>query len=71
MILDSNLGLVYSLYIGGSGDKDYGRAVSNLNGAIIFVGETNSNNWPLANTYQQNYGANTDAFVSKISTKVS
>jgi hypothetical protein len=58
--------LVYSTYLGGSGN-DVGTAIAQLYGAVYVAGYTNSTNFPTANPLQPNYGGGfEDAFVAKI-----
>jgi hypothetical protein len=59
--------LLYSSYLGGSGtDKGRGIAVDD-HGNIYLTGETDSNNFPVANAYQSVYGGPVrDSFVTKI-----
>jgi len=62
-------GLVYSTYLGGSGDDQaLGVAVDNV-GNVYISGYTQSANFPLNNAYQPTYGGGTyDAFVSVLNT---
>jgi hypothetical protein len=58
--------LVYSTYLGGSGD-DYGNAIAlDITDNTCVTGSTSSTNFPLRNEYQTNQ-AFTDAFVTKLS----
>ncbi|KAA3605652.1 MAG: hypothetical protein DWQ06_03275 [Calditrichaeota bacterium] len=60
--------LVFSTYLGGSGwDGSYGN-VLNANEDIFLIGETNSNNYPVQNPYDNSYNGGVDIFVTKIST---
>ncbi len=59
--------LVYSTYLGGSGeDRGYGIAVDSQGNAYV-TGETASANFPTQNAYQGSNGGNGDAFVTKLS----
>jgi len=59
-------GLVYSTYLGGSGDDwGYGIAVDAAGSAYV-TGQTNSTNFPTANAYQGALGGGEDAFVTKL-----
>jgi Beta-propeller repeat len=58
--------LVFSTYIGGTGD-DYGTGIgidSNLN--VYVVGQTNSGDFPMQNATQPIFGGYYDAFVAKL-----
>ncbi len=58
--------LVYSTYIGGSGnDEGYGIAVDAQGNAYI-TGYTKSTNFPTKNPLQATFGGNQDAFVTKL-----
>ncbi len=60
-------GLVYSTYLGGSGDDSgQGIAVNTANEAYV-VGTTFSNNFPRLGAYQNTLAGPNDAFVSKLS----
>jgi Beta-propeller repeat/Abnormal spindle-like microcephaly-assoc'd, ASPM-SPD-2-Hydin len=58
--------LVYSTYLGGSGeDNGYGIAVDSTGNAYV-TGTTESTNFPTMNPLQPKYGGNFDAFVAKL-----
>jgi hypothetical protein len=58
--------LLYSTYLGGSGN-DYGTAVAvDSTGAVYLTGSTTSTNFPVVNAFQPTSGGNQDAFVAKI-----
>ncbi len=63
--------LVYSTYLGGSGDLEGGKAIAvdNSGNAYVF-GETDSSDFPLQNGLQGFQGM-TDAFVTKLNTNAS
>jgi len=65
-------GLVYSTYLGGTGgdDRAWGIAIDSLGNATI-TGDTkanaqDTNNFPVVDAVQTNYGGLSDAFVSKL-----
>jgi hypothetical protein len=60
-------GLLYSTYLGGSGD-DYGRGIAlDCLGNAYVAGYTDSSDFPTANAYQPAYGGGSrDVFVTKI-----
>ena len=59
-------GLVYSTYLGGTGD-DYGMGIAaDSSGSAYITGQTNSTDFPLANAYQSTLKGGYDAFVTKI-----
>ena len=63
----ANNELVFSTYLGGSGNEvGYGIAVDNDQNVYI-TGETPSSNFPAKNGFQVNYGGNTDGFITKLS----
>ena len=65
-----NASLVYSTYLGGSGDdRGFGIAVDNSGNAYV-TGYTDSTNFPPLNQYQTDQ-VDRDVFVTKIDTKVS
>jgi plastocyanin len=58
--------LIFSTYLGGSGDdRGFGIAVDRSGNSYV-TGRTLSTNFPTANPFQTTYGGNTDAFVAKI-----
>ena len=59
--------LVYSSYLGGTGN-DAGFAIAvDSSGAILLAGQTGSPDFPVANPFQRVYGGEVDAFVVRIS----
>jgi len=59
--------LIYSTYLGGSGnDRGYGIAVDS-SGNVYVIGDTESTNFPTLNQYQS-YQGSADTFVAKIDT---
>jgi len=60
-------GLIYSTYLGGSGD-DFGRGVTvDSSGNVFVTGQTSSANFPVTtNSFQAVFGGSTDAFVAKV-----
>jgi len=64
--LDGAGALVYSTYLGGSGD-DQGSAIAlDTSGNIYVTGQTSSVDFPMANAIQNYNGGAVDAFVAKI-----
>ena len=60
--------LVYSTYLGGSGDDSGGGIAVDNTGNVYITGNTTSTDFPTtANAFQANYGGFTDAFVTKLS----
>jgi hypothetical protein len=58
--------LVYSTYLGGSGeDRGFRIAVDPAGNAYV-TGDTDSPNFPTANALQRNYAGGVDAFVAKV-----
>ena len=58
--------LLYSTYLGGSGD-DWGSSIAvGAPGNVYLTGYTNSANFPIATPFDGTYGSIRDAFVSKI-----
>ncbi len=63
--------LLYSTYLGGSGqDEGDGIAVDGAGNAYV-TGLTASTNFPLQNAFQSAYGGNADAFVAKLNPSLS
>ena len=63
--------LLYSTYLGGSGqDEGDGIAVDGAGNAYV-TGLTASTNFPLQNAFQPAYGGNADAFVAKLNPSLS
>ena len=59
--------LVYSSYLGGSGD-DVGRGIAvDSNGNAYVMGQTSSGDFPLINPFQSIFDGGNDAFITKIS----
>jgi sugar lactone lactonase YvrE len=65
-------GLIYSTYLGGSGD-DFGRGIAVDSSRNVYVtGQTSSANFPItSNAFQAVFGGSTDAFVTKIASALS
>src|SRR5260370_448289 len=62
----SGSALLYSTYLGGSGDdQGYGIAADSVGNAYV-TGETQSINFPTVNALQPSSGGGTDAFAAKI-----
>lgn len=59
--------LVYSTYLGGSGNE-FGRkiAIDDSTGEAYIGGQTTSSDFPTTSPYQGTYGGNEDAFVTKL-----
>lgn len=58
--------LIFSTYLGGSGNEQaFGVAIDSQGDACV-IGTTDSADFPLRNALQTNYGGNTDAFLTKI-----
>src|SRR5262249_51174093 len=59
--------LIYSTYLGGSGnDLGLGIAVDPATGDAIVTGQTTSTNFPTANAWQPNIGGGANAFVTRL-----
>jgi hypothetical protein len=63
----SGTALVYSTYLGGSGDDNGGGIAVDSAGSAYVAGTTDSTNFPLQNPFQGTFGGNLDAFVAKFS----
>jgi hypothetical protein len=59
--------LIYSTYLGGSGDDEIENIALNANGAVYVGGLTHSTNFPTSNPYQPANAGGEDAFFAKIS----
>jgi hypothetical protein len=68
--LSGTASLVYSTYLGGSGDDGGSGIAINSTGIAYVTGSTNSTNFPLVNQYQTVQGA-VDAFVTKLNPNLS
>lgn len=59
--------LVFSTYLGGSGDEAGNGVAVDAGGNIYVTGRTSSTNYPTTSgAYQTSYGTNTDVFITKI-----
>ncbi len=67
LVIDPTLSLIYSTYLGGSGD-DQGFAIAvDQNGSAYIAGQTTSTNYPTSSPYQgSNAGGAHDVFVTKL-----
>jgi Bacterial Ig-like domain (group 3)/Beta-propeller repeat len=59
--------LLFSTYLGGSGDDGANGIAMDSSGSVYITGDTASANFPTANPLQTAYGGNNDAFVAKLS----
>ncbi len=59
--------LVYSTYLGGSGEDEGARIAVDESGSAYLTDVTDSMNFPTANALQPTFGGNWDAFVTKLS----
>jgi len=66
--LDTNGALVYSTYLGGSGDDvpRTGAIAADAASNVYVAGNTTSADFPIVNAFQKTYNGNTDAFIVKI-----
>lgn len=68
----SGNGLVYSTYLGGSGDDSGNDLAIDSLGTVLVVGNTTSTNFPVRNAIQPNFGGEAqfsgDAFAAKLTT---
>ncbi len=62
----SSSSLVYSTYLGGTGNDDEGQGIAVAGGKIYVTGFTNSTDFPVVGAYQSTYGGGYDAFVAEI-----
>jgi hypothetical protein len=59
--------LLYSTYLGGSGDNEWGQAVAlDASGNCYVAGATSSTNFPLVNPIQAILGGSTDTFITAL-----
>jgi hypothetical protein len=59
--------LIYSTYLGGTGE-DQGRAIAvDRQGSAYVTGRTMSRDFPLSRAFQTSHGGNVDAFITRIS----
>jgi uncharacterized protein (TIGR03437 family) len=66
LVIDPVL-LLYSTYLGGSGDDEADSVAVDANGAAYIAGDTDSTNFPTLSAFQNTYHGATDIFVSKFS----
>jgi hypothetical protein len=59
--------LVYSTYLGGSGDDGGSAAALTAEGEVLITGPTASDDFPTQNPFQANFGGAMDAFVARLS----
>jgi hypothetical protein len=64
--LNSTGGVVYSSFLGGSGQETANSIALDPNGNVYVIGETNSSNFPTLNAYQSSLKAGKDAYVAKL-----
>ncbi|MGH9941600.1 MAG: SBBP repeat-containing protein, partial [Pyrinomonadaceae bacterium] len=58
--------LIYSTYLGGSGNDEGNGIAADTSGNAYLTGFTNSTNFPTANPFQAAFGGSDDAFVTKL-----
>src|SRR5439155_6541929 len=58
--------LVYSTYLGGSGQELAGGIAVDASGSAYIMGSTDSTNFPTVNALQPAYGGSNDVFVAKL-----
>ncbi len=59
--------LIYSTYLGGSGDDDTYAIAVDSTGCVYITGETDSSDFPTLNPIQAEYAGERDAYVTKLS----
>jgi len=59
--------LVYSTYLGGTGEENADAIAVDASGSAYLTGETQSTDLPLVNAFQTQLGGSEDAFVAKLS----
>jgi hypothetical protein len=65
--IDSSGSLVYSTYLGGSGNDSGDSIAVDSSGNAYVAGETTSTNFPTASPHQPSNAGRTDAFITKLS----
>lgn len=63
---DSSGSLVYSTYLGGSGDEGATSIAVDSSDNVYIAGYTDSNDFPIQNALQPIYGGGTDGFLAKL-----
>ena len=58
--------IIWSSYLGGSGDEHVAGLAVDATGAVVVTGSTLSSNFPVVNALQPQTGGNQDAFVTKV-----
>jgi len=66
LVIDPVLSLVYSTYLGGSDDGDYGMSIAIDDGYIYVAGYTYSTNFPTYNAMNSTNNGASDCFVTKL-----
>ncbi len=66
LVIDPVLSLVYSTYLGGSGEESAWSMSVDSSGSAYVVGSTTSSNFPTGSPFQASSAGGTDAFVAKL-----